>query len=260
VYYSNSVQDDWTWFAFVFNRITNNWAKDKYCITRVGQDVFYYDWINKKVRRLSYEQNLTTLRDTWVSKEIDKLIQWQPIINWVQQKLYYSYPNLRLATRSSTETSNYNDIIYTYNVDNKSWTTETWKAVKQAYWKYFTKFNVNSLLYEDDSSFANSWTFLSKEYDLWDNVDIKRFTEIEVYWVKETQVTLYLDVYQDWILLTTFTIENNYPNNVFRNRFDMWNEGRYFQFWFRYEWIGKLEINEVNIIYKPIKNFIDYKW
>lgn len=261
IYYSNSIQDDGESFAFVFNRITNNWAKDKYCITRVWQDIFYYDWINKKIRRLSYEQNLTTLRDTAVSNEIDELLQNQKsTINWIQQKLYYSYPNVRFATQTSWNVTNYNDIIYVYNVDTKSWTIEDNKAVKFWYWKYFSKENTLWKIFEDDYSYENDWVWLSKEYDLWDWIIQKRFWELEIYWKNNSDISLYLDVYIDWSLYSTFTITNNFWD-FFRERYDLYQDWRYIQFWLRYEWVGYIEINEVNIKNKPLKNnFIDYNW
>lgn len=252
IYYSNSVQDDWNSFAFIFNRITNNWAKDKYCITRVWQDLFYYDWLAKKIRRLSYEQNLTTLRDTAVSDEIDSLLQSQPTITWIQQKLYYSYPNVRFATRSSTEIAWNNDIIYVYNVDRKSWLIETNKAIKQAYWKYFTRVSVNWEVYEEWSSYYSSWEWISKEFDMWDAIDYKRRSEIEIYWKNTDDITLYVDIYIDWTLKKTFTVTDNFWD-YFRRKFDMWLEWRFIKIWIRYSWVWYLEINELNFNYKPLK-------
>ena len=259
IYYSNSIQDDGESFAFVFNRITNNWAKDKYCITRVWQDIFYYDWINKKIRRISYEQNLTTLRDTAVSNEIDELLQSQPVEYWIQQKLYYSYPNLRFACKTADNNTVYNDIIYVYNVDRKSWTVEDNKAVKFWCWKYFTKEQVLWKVFEDNYSYETDWKMLSKEYDLWDAIMQKRFWEIEIYGKNTDEIDLFLDVYIDWNLYSTFTIINNFWD-YFRNRFDLYQDWRYIQFWLRYEWVGYIEINEIKINYKPIKNFIDIIW
>lgn len=256
IYYSNSVQDDWVWFNFVVNKITNNWTSNYRTIQKINQEVFYYDWINKKVRRLWYEKDLTTLRDTSVSWIIDEIIYSIPIHNndWSMNTYMtsiYSYPNYRLCYRTSNSLNYLNKAI-TYNVDRKSW-TETDINVK-FWWEDFYSYG-NSLL-RDWKKYKDWWEFLSKNYDLWDAIDYKRFSEIEIYWKKNELVDLFLDIYQEWELVQTFEI--NWTE--FRNRYDLWNEWRFFQFWIRYEWEGYLEINQINIRFKLLKWFSIYEW
>lgn len=241
IYYSNSVQDDWIWFAFVLNRITNNWAENYKLITRWWQEIFYYDWINSKVRRLSYEQNLTTLRDTWVSSDVDLLIKWVKDYNKI---LYYSYPNLFLSTEN-------NWTIY-YNVDNKSWWEEQISTIL-ANWKYILH---NDDIYERVNNIVfTSWEWQSKEFDLWDGIDYKRFWEVEIYWKNNSWIDLFLDVYVDWELKETRTITNNFESSFFKRKYDLWYEWRYIKIWIRYSWQWKIEINEINFQYKPIKSY-----
>ena len=256
VYYSNSVQDDGISFNFVFNRITNNWAWWPQMIERVSQDIFYYDKINRKIRRLSYEQNLTTLRDTNLSDEIDELIFSLPILqNYTRLK--YNYPNLKVYMQSDP-VLNANDECFVYNVDRKSWSTKDDEPLKWGYGRYL--FKEDNTIWYDWTSYSNSWTFFSKEYDMWDAIDEKKYGEIEVYWKVSDDVTLLLDVYIDWELVSTDELKNDwtFTNDVFRTRIDMYEQWRYIQFKFRYTGIGYLEINEVNIRWKPTLAFSTY--
>lgn len=254
VYYSNSIREDWESFVFVFNRITNTGAKNPQCIARVWQDIFYYDAISRKIRRLSYEQNITQLRDTAISHEVNQIVYDYPL-QQNYHRLNYFYPNVKLYTQSNPAT-NQNNQALTYNVDRKSWTTET-VAVKWAW--YDITFDEDNKLYREETSYKSEWEFKSKEYDLWDAIMFKRFWDIEIYWKNPDEIDLFLDVYIDWDLYETFTISNNFWD-YFRERFDIYQDWRYIQFWIRYEWIWYIEINEVNISYKWIKNFIDYQW
>jgi len=260
IYYSNTEDDNWTSFNFIFNRITNNWAKDKYCITRANQDIFYYDWINKKIRRLSYEQNLTTLRDTSISDEIDELLQNQPNEYWIQQKLYYSYPNLYFACRESTNVSWYNDALYIYNVENEAWTIETNKPIKFWYWKYFSKENTTWEIYEDLVwNTTSTWIFESKVYSIIDDDNFKRFWWFFINWIITPESlntkTLVVDIYIDWILKETRTISSLTSVLKFNEKIDMFNDWRTIQFKITHSWLWAVEINNVNIYYKPIKTY-----
>jgi len=61
--------------------------------------MFYLDWKNRAVRRLGYEQNLTTLRDVAISKEIAEefksLPESQPMAT-----SHFIYPNYQLSLSS----------------------------------------------------------------------------------------------------------------------------------------------------------------
>jgi len=65
-------------------------------ITDVQQDTFYLDWKNRSVRRLSYEANVSALRDSRVNDEIRSLMTTLP----EEQPLAtasFSYPNYKLS-------------------------------------------------------------------------------------------------------------------------------------------------------------------
>lgn len=254
IWYSQDIQDDWVAFSFIFNRITNNWAASQSLIEQVEQDIFYFDWRNRKVRRLSYEQNLTTLQDTNVSLDIDWLIM--PITK-VQKTplLKFKYPNLKLCLQSSDLW--YNDKIFTYNVANKAWVTETTlNNIKWAYKQYY--FSSTYDVYEDElyGTYVSTWSFLSKEYDLWDANVLKRLWDFEIYWKITTWVTLTLTLKalnEYWtVIIRTETITWNW---FFRKKYDMFNEGQYFQFWLDFtggsSWL--VEINECHFKYKWLK-------
>ena len=266
IWYSNSETDTWTSFNFNVNKITNNWAKDKACITKVEQDIFYYDGITKKVRRLSYEQNLTTLRDTAVSDEVDEWFNNQDSdIDWIQQKLYYCYPNLRFATVEEWWTPTINDIIYCYNVDEKSWIQEPNKNIWVAKWCYFSLAGTNWKLYEDNDWWTTDWTRTSKEYAFIDEVDYVRGKEVEVIWditwIWGTK-NLEIEILADWVALEIWTGDNptkrivsaaTWVTNRFREKIDLFDDARVFQFKLTHEWDWYVEVSSVNFIIKPLK-------
>jgi len=73
IWYTNSEKDTGTSFNFIFKKITSNWTANQSSTSEVDQETFYFDYINRAVRRLWYEQNLTTLRDVAISREIEDL-------------------------------------------------------------------------------------------------------------------------------------------------------------------------------------------
>lgn len=259
VWYSNNERDTWDTFEFIFRKITNNWALSQSTITNIWQDVFYLDWKNRAIRRLSYEQNLTTLRDTAISNEVQTLLKSLP----EQQSLacsHYKYPLYKIhlsdwtwwtITYSSWNTYNKNNICLTYNVDNKSWAVETsYPNVTRADKWFFSK--SDDKIYKDQIGKNNNWSFISKEFDFWDATTTKRFREVEIYWVKDNSVSWTIKVIVDWELFEQFDIESNFSWWQFRNRFMTGMEGRSISIWIDYTWAWKFEINEVSIKYIPV--------
>jgi len=68
-------------------------------VTEVEQELFYYDDITKNVRRLSYEENLITLRDTSISREIETIFE-QLADDQSNATASFKYPNYKLFMRS----------------------------------------------------------------------------------------------------------------------------------------------------------------
>lgn len=238
VFYSNSVNDDGVGFTFVMNRIASNWAENYKAIVTVKQDTFYFDSNEKALKRLSYEQNLTTLRDTSVSN-----VLWDKLDTYSNIQLWYKYPNIYIYSPTN------NTIVY--NVDNKSFTEYELWTIDKISWKYLSLW---STIYTFWWTPFTSWTWLSKEYDLWDAIDEKRFWEIEVYWKFLGLTNAYLDVYINWVLKET--VELTLSNwDYFRRRFNLFDRWRYIQFWIKFENNEYLEINEVNINFKPLKSY-----
>lgn len=274
VLYSNTEKDSGSDFNFVFNPVSTTWTLNQNLITPVQQDIFYFDSKNNAVRRLSYEHNLTTLRDTAISDEIT------PLLERLTESQYnatgsYLYPNYKLFLRSNFAGTDYNEITLVYNVDNKSWWTETGKACFVSHNGYLWS-TFEWKIWKDDQLPWKKWVRISKQWDFWDWIDNKRYWELEIKGRMESTLTLYVDIYVNWLLEETRTI--NVSEQVsstfgtitlwtgvlwspttsnqmvdFRERFDLWLEGQYIEIWLRYEWLGNVEVSEDNIQWKLIK-------
>lgn len=285
IWYSNSEKDTGEvnpsapTFNFIFNKITSSGNLSQQTIAKVKQEIFYYDNISKSVRRLWYEQNLTTLKDTQVSEEIEEYLD---ILPSTQSKacLSYKYPNLKLFLRS--ENSLDNDVTIVYNVESKAWAKENNKVCSIANWGYLWDVYSN-IIYKDDNTYSidniwKEWLFISKEYDMWDWIDYKRFWEMEIMWKISNDITLYIDVLIDWKLISTNEIIwsdiitstlwtevlwigtslDNIELNQFRKKIDMFDEWQNIQLQLRSLWTGYVEVSNFNIRYKFINNFYIY--
>lgn len=272
--YSNSEKDNWASFNFIFNPITSTWAINQNAITEVRQEIFYLDWTSKAIRRLWYEKDLVTLRDTAISDEIE------PIFHTLAEDQTnatgsYQYPNYKIFLRSQFAGTDYNDVTLTYNVHNKSWCTETKKACFVSH-RWYLGSTFEWKVWKDDELSWKEWVRIWKEWDFWDGIDNKRYWELEIKWKMMSTLTLFVDVYVDWILEETRQINvddnpsgtlgtrvlatdvlaswrTNEPLTEFRERFDLWLEWQYIQIWLRYEWIWDIEISQRNIQWKPMK-------
>jgi len=257
VYYSNTEKDTKTTFNFVFKKITSTWAINQACITWVKQDIFYFDWISKSVRRISYEQNLTTLRDTSISDEIWPLIENLPD-NQSIATAEYKYPNYKIYLRSD-DTLTWNDLCFVYNVDNKSWTTEKLLNNITSSYEWISSW-INWIIYSyDNNSYRDEWRAVSKSFDFWDAVDFKRIWEVEISGRIAEWLTLYVDVYVwDELVRTEKIIKTWIWLIQFKKRLNLYNDWQKINYSFRYKWTWRVEIDSVNIQYKKLKWFIEY--
>jgi len=258
VYYSTAVNDNWTVFNFVFKKITSTWAVNQSTITWVKQDIFYFDNISKSVRRISYEKNLTTLRDTSVSDEIRPLLA-NIADDQSSASSEYKYPNYKIFLKSKTATI-YNDLCFTYNVDRKSWTTETIDNEITTSFEWLIWW-ANWIVYKvDDKNITKlNWKAISKSFDFWDTIDFDRIWELEVSWRIEEWFILYVDIYVWWTLIRTETITKTWIWLIpFRERYNLYNDWPYTNYWFRYEWTWNVEIDWINIQHKRLKWYLSY--
>lgn len=271
---SKTVNDTWTVFNFIFNPTSSTWAINQNAITKVKQDLFYYDGVSRSVRRLSYEKDLVTLRDTSISDEIEPIFATLAE-DQTNATSSYLYPNYKLFLRSSFAWSDYNDVTLTYNVDNKSWLTETNKACFVSDKGYLGS-TFEWKVWLDDELPATKWNRIGKQWDFWDGIDNKRYGELEIKGKLQSTLTLFVDIFVDWSLEDT--LEINVDENVsgtlgtrvlgtsvlasgstreqmvdFRERTNLWLEGQYIEIGLRYEWLWNVEISQRNIQWKPIK-------
>lgn len=283
-YYSNTEKDTWTSFNFIFNKITSNWTVGQSAIAEVEQEVFYYDWINKAVRRIWYEQNLTTLRDVAVSREIETIFD---VIAEDQSEatMSFKYPNLKLFLKSRLVWEWVNDICLVYNVENKSWAQETNKdcfvSDKGFLWSAY-----RTTIFEDDFwaallSSEMEWEFISKSYVFWDPIDFKKYWELEVAWRMDSTVTLTVGIYVDaelideriitkeWVKTSTLwsrVLGNSVlwwdmsPTELtpFTEKIELFDSWQNFQIVLSYKGIGSVEISNVNIQWKSDRAFSIY--
>lgn len=269
VWYSNSEKDSadaWT-FNFIFNKITSNWALSQRVITDVQQEIFYLDWNNRAVRRLWYEQNLTTLRDNSISDEIRELLISLP----EEQPLAcasFKYPNYTLSltdwtsnTVTYTDWNSYktNNVHFIYNVYNKSWTRKTWIDNLVVSDKWFLALD-NWLIYKEWIwNTTEEWELLSKKYVITNDSKFKRIWYVDIVWRLtpdnlETK-SISIDIIIDWIVVETRTISSESNIYDFTERIDMYNDWQYIQFKITHSWLWKAELIDIYINYKSIPSY-----
>ena len=265
-------------YNFIFQKITSNWAINQASIADVWQDIFYFDYKNRAVRRLSYEQNLTTLRDVNVSDEIKSVFDEMPDKVYPNSTLIstsftYPYYDIHIFTDSSEifELVWNNEWRYkipnktlSYNVDNKSWVVRTDKdnlGVLHAFkWVFAT---IDGDIYKDHIwNTLEEGVALSKEYTFKDDVDWKFYGEIELVWDIEPEEweekTLTLEVLVDW---ETIELENSLSPNIItftkseltrlKNRLELYDAWQTFQFRLKHSWTWKVVISDIYIKWRP---------
>ena len=286
IYYSNSEKDTGSdnpsapTFSFIFNKITTSWTLSQQSIWNYKQEIFYYDNLSWWVRRLWYEQNLTTLKDTAISEDIQEIFNRLPKAQ-PNATISVSYPNLKLFLHS--ENSSINDVCLVYNLDNKAWAIEDNKICSISFWWYLGS-PYSNIIYKDDNTYWIDWItktgiYLSKQYSMWDNIDYKRFWEIELSWSISAWITAKIEILSDWEIiweweiiwkdtvystlwtttLWTMPTDNNVlSTSAFTKKIDLFNEWQYIQYRITTNWAWIFELSNVNILYKFINNFTIY--
>lgn len=288
VWYSNTEKDTWTSFNFIFNKITSNWAYTQNAICEVEQEIFYFDYKNRAVRRLSYEKNLTTLRDVSVSSEVEDIFKAIPDDDeWNDERfstlinLSYRYPYLEVNYPDENAPYIYISGVdenfkfrvpnktMVYNTYNKSWAKRTDKEYENKYsimshkWYYGSdNWDIYNSIFWDT---LEDWILSSKEYVFIDDVDYKRIGELEVVWTIRWiwwTKNLEIQVLWDWELLEIWEEDNPYKRIIsaedwetvrIREKIDLFDEWQYFTFNLLHNWDWEVEIADVNIRVKPLK-------
>lgn len=264
IWYTNQEIDKPESYSFnlKFSKATSNWALTQNVITEVDQEIFYLDWNTRTVRRLWYEKNLTTLRDVWISHNIEKYLKELP----EEQELatsHFSYPNYVLSlsdhswwtiTYWDNKTYYTNNKHFIYNVDNKSWTTRTslpWFIVSHKW--YF--WHLDKKVYKDMHWYTTEgWYFLSKMYNLWDDVWMNKFWRFEIVWSflnEASNITVKIII--DWEVIEeryiTWNNDNWHISQSFRERIDLYDIWQTIEFSINWNW--PVEIYDINIYYTP---------
>lgn len=284
----NGTKDTWSVFAYQLKQETASGALNPKCIVPVEQDILFFDWIN--IRRLSYEMNLSALTDDAISKEISPIIESLPDNQKVNATMYYVYPFVKLFLRDKF--SSYNSVWIIYNIVDKSFSTQTWVEVIQWVWWFIdnrrTAYFISpqtSTVYQDNVWYTYNWwniqvSHKSKRFVLWDWVDYKRISQVELYWETETWLATSIDVIVNWAVIDTREIyfaESITPTTwssvvgstllwanwteweskmrTFVHRWEYFNDGRDFQFAIRSNWQWKFELHWLNLTYKPVRAY-----
>lgn len=289
--YQQNTHTDSTWqlildsVAFITKRISNAGAINQQVIQQVEQDIIYFDWEN--IRRVSYETNNLAIKDASISEKIYPIIQLLPK-NQSEATWLFVYPYYKLYLKSSSTWSN--DIAFVYNVITKSWSTQSNVSVATAASSYYNKYegyiwNRNSwMVWKDNQTYSQDWfdlvwTYISKSFDFWDNVDYKRITEVEFKWRISSWLRVFIDLYNwsevvdtreiyfaNWYQPTTWSttawvttswwIGNNEDDLLeYRERYEMYDDVRYYKFWIRFIWTWKFELHSHNTTYKFVKPY-----
>lgn len=267
IWYTNSEKDnpDSNSFNFIFRKITSNWALTQNVITEVEQEILYLDWKTREVRRLGYEQNLTTLRDVSISREISDLFDVLPEDQWLASASF-SYPNYTLSLTDWTSPEitylnwkryHLNNVHYIYNVETKWWTKRTW---------------IENLIVRDENFFSLSdwlvykdyvWNtdedgvYLSKYYTLWDDIEWKKWRWVDVVWLinpdewEEKVITIEMIIDDEIIDRRTITASSR---KQVRERFDMYDEWQWMQIKITHSWSWSVEVYDIQLHY--IRTFI----
>jgi hypothetical protein len=281
--YQNTKGDEFKWetkntvtwiveyaLKYNFKQVTNTWAYSQECIAQYWQEIFYFDWINKSIRRLRYEEQQQTLRDTAISHEIDTLLKAIPEPTWGYKHLHsltFKYPNLEFNYCS---TNNFHDNSFwssvnlpdkqvVYNVETSGRLTRSLSTNK-----IFSPILANNWYYINLSKEVfyfwgkvEYWEFESKVYTLnWVDSLYKRFGWFDIVgslipdsW--ETK-TLEIQILINWILEETRTITSTTNLLRFRERIDLYYDWQDIQFKLIHSGKGDLEITDCYISNKQL--------
>lgn len=278
IWYTNSEQSDSNSnsFNFIFRKITSNWASSQFWICEVEQEIFYFDYKNRAIRRLGYEQNLTTLRDTAVSGEIENILERIPEDDeWNDERyskltqLSYKYPYLELSY--ADEDSEYLYVSWVdenwryripgktlvYNTESKSWTRRDDKDSKKPLFSHKWKFcNFEWEIFDSLFWFTENYgIYESKDYVFWDDIMMKKFWRFELIWsissIDSRSKELILKIYIDWEELDSRVFTANWDKRIqIREKVDLYDIGQVFKFTLEHSGVWEVEVHDVQIYYK----------
>lgn len=284
----NWITDTWTIYGFTFKQETVTGALNNKCVVPVEQDILYFDWIN--IRRISYEVNINSLNDDSISKEINPIIEWLPSLQSSNATMYFVYPYVKLFLRDKFSVNNSVGIIY--NIVDKSFSTQSGLEVIQWVWGFVnnkrTAYFVTSqtaTIYQDNIWTTYNWGNIqfahkSKRYILWDWVDYKRISQVELYGAITPWLIANIDImvngsiidtrqifFEEDILPTTWSSEFGntllwgshedaiIASRPFVVRYEYFTDWRDFQFAIRWNGQWRLELHWLNLMYKSIKAY-----
>ena len=284
----NSTKDTWSIMAYIFKQETATWALNSRCVVPVEQDIIYFDWIN--IRRLSYEVNINSLNDDSISKEINPIIESLPSSQASNATMYFVYPFVKLFLRDKFSINN--SVAIVYNIVDKSFSTQSWLEVIQWVWGFVNNKRTayfitsqTSTIYQDNVWYTYNWGNIqfnhkSKRYVLWDWVDYKRISQVELYGSITPWLIVNIDImvngslvdtrqisFNEYILPTTWSSQfgdtllwGNNEEDVPRTRdfvvrYEYFNDWRDFQFSVRWNWQWRFELHWLNLMYKSIKAY-----
>lgn len=280
--------DDGTTFNYKIEKETQTGAVGQYAICEKEQDVFYFDWRN--IRRLSYESNGNTfsVKDVKMSSKMDGYIA---SLNQNQSDaiMVFDYPILYTYLKSNTNIGWIGqDVAVCYNVKSEGWNVSTSHSISSGT-SYYLKWNGNkacvgssldsTLIQLNSSTWYLNSTALSKEFTTFDDVDYKRYVQLEMTGAITSGLTVYVDIFVDgrliqtreinsWNLYTTTTGTATSGNSQagsngdeysslrpFAVRFEMFNSWRNFQYKIRKESYWVFELHATAFRWKAIEAY-----
>ncbi len=273
---------------FQFTKETNTGVINHYAICEKEQDVFYFDWRN--IRRLSYESNGNTfsVKDVKMSSMMDGYID---SLNQKQSDaiMVFDYPILYTYLKSNDNIWGIGqDVAICYNVKSEGWNVSTSHSISSGTSYYLegsgnracVGSSLDSTLIQLNASkwYLNS-TALSKEFTTFDDVDYKRYVQLEMTWAITSGLTVYVDLFVDGKLIQTREIiaSNLYTTTTgtatsgrsqagsngdtsstlrpFAVRFEMFNSWRSFQYQIRKESYWVFELHAEAFRWKAIEAY-----
>ena len=199
-----------TSFQCVFDKVSNTGNYDAGSFVNVNHDLFFFDW--SSIRRLGYEENISAIRDSSISDEVDTIFSSLPFQNRVVAS--YVFPLVKFFFRSKDKPMNWNDFALVYNVMDKSFSTQTiWVEdagrlkINNEYVDVFMSSystQIMRLLEEGISSYDGEEVrekFQWKDFSVYDDVDYKRYTQVEFSWEATDGTKIEFNIYVDGRLI-----------------------------------------------------------
>lgn len=206
-----------TSFQCVFEMVSSTWNVDAWSFVNVNHDLFFFDW--SSIRRLGYEENISAIRDSSISDYIRPIFSSLPR----QRKITANFV-FPLVKFYFNKDSDVNDFAVVYNVMDKSFSTQRIGAsdcgvlkIKDKYlnvWMSSFSSQVMECLPEGVSSYDGNPQrehFVWKDFSVYDDVDYKRYTQVELSGEATDWTNVEVNIYVDWRLIKTseFIVEGD---------------------------------------------------